>query len=54
MTRNYGLCVDCVLNWFDLIMGNTNGVILEHVIVGFDLEMRLLVVCALYATLVVL
>ena len=42
MIRNYGLCVDCVFIWFNLIMGNRNGVIFE---LGFDIEMRLLVVC---------
>ena len=33
MIRNYGLCVDCVLIWFNLIMCNRIGVIFEHEII---------------------
>ena len=33
MIRNYGLCVACVLIWFNFIMGNRNGVIFEHEII---------------------
>ena len=31
--QDYGLCVDCVLILFNLIMGNSKGVILEHEII---------------------
>ena len=53
MIRNYGICADCILVWFNPIIGNRNSVIFGHEIIRVDLEMRFLVVCVVYATLVV-